>query len=95
MSQLRDRVGEEMNKPKKGASRRWAARLKELGEQAPPSSLLQVLNVPKPLKTQEELDHEAFLQYHHKSKILPETYTSRDVLEWYYLAGLRRGRGGE
>lgn len=40
-----------------------------------------------------DADHQAFLLYHHKTKIIPPEHTVRDQLEWYYLAGLRRGRG--
>ena len=33
-----------VNKPKKGAARKWAQRLKELGEQRPPQDLIDKLN---------------------------------------------------
>lgn len=34
----------EIRGPKKGASRKWAQRLQELGRQAPPSELLEKIN---------------------------------------------------
>lgn len=39
-----------INIPKKGAGRKWAARLKELGQQAPPQELIDIVNHPSALK---------------------------------------------
>lgn len=39
-----------INVPKKGAGRKWAKRLKELGEQRPPKDLMDILNQPEEIK---------------------------------------------
>ena len=45
--------------PKKGAGRKWAARLKELAERDPPPSLVKKINarkVAKPTQKHKDLD---------------------------------------
>ncbi len=44
-------MNKKINIPKKGASRKWAQKLKELGQQPPPKDLMEILNrVEKPKK---------------------------------------------
>jgi hypothetical protein len=51
------------NVPKKGAGRKWAARLKEIGQQPPPKAIMEILNetdksnkVAKPTEAPKDLD---------------------------------------
>ena len=52
------------NKPQKGAGRKWAARLKELGKQTPPQDLVEKINnggeqkkkIAQPSQTQKDLE---------------------------------------
>lgn len=49
--------------PKKGAARKWSERLKQIGEQPPPTDLMEILNqtekpkkIAKPQAPQSDLD---------------------------------------
>ena len=44
-------MNKKINIPKKGASRKWAQKFKELGQQPPPKDLMEIFNrVEKPKK---------------------------------------------
>ena len=51
-----------INIPEKGAGRKWAARLKELGKQSPPKDLMEKINndekkkVATPVSPKQDLD---------------------------------------
>ena len=40
-------MSKKLNIPQKGAGRKWAARLKELGKQPPPQKLIDAINKKK------------------------------------------------
>ena len=56
-------MSEAIRKPKKGAGRKWASRLEELGKRKPPRDLVKKINDPnnqkqvaKPVKKQRDFE---------------------------------------